>query len=250
MSDEALTNGSGAAAVGEELRRSLPPSLVEALDKISDQISLEIMDPLLCAGSEKELTETIERVFPKFRDLYVLSILILQGSLREDVRQFTDLTIRRFRESEELVRSSGPQWIGQPATLNALQGLSTVAGIVKAAIRRWQDGSLVGIGREPSQLEDWANSLVSYRMTYLAVQSSLTLLMSGRPTSAKLHNVVALANQSNRYAVHAYHLSKVVGLLKPTPARGPIDHGNEDDIMLANAGLESYVKALDQYDKQ
>jgi hypothetical protein len=220
------------------------------LDKISDQIGIEVLDRFLCAGSEKELTETIERVFPKFKGLYVLSILILQGSLREDARQFSDLTIRCFRESEDLIRAGGPQWLGQPATLNALQGLFTVAGIVKAAIRHWQDGSLVGIGKEPLQLEQWANSLSSYWMTFLAVQSSLTLLMSGRPTSAKLDNVVALANRSNRYALRAYHLSKVFGLLKPTPARGPIDCGDEEDIILANTGLQSYVEALNRYDEQ
>jgi hypothetical protein len=220
------------------------------LDKISDQIRVEILDPLLCAASEAELAATFERLFPKFRDYYAWSILILQGSLQEDVRQFSDLTIRSFRESEDLIRPAGPQWLGSAATLNALQGLRTVACIVKAAIRRWHEGGLADIGKERLQLEQWANSLLSYWLAYFAVHASLTDLASRRATSPKLDNVVALANRSNRYAVDAYHLSKVIGLLKPTPFHGPIDHGDEEDIILANTGLESYVEALNQYDKQ
>jgi len=40
-----------AAALGRELRQSLPAALVEALDKIGDQIEVEILGPLLCAAS-------------------------------------------------------------------------------------------------------------------------------------------------------------------------------------------------------
>jgi hypothetical protein len=241
---------SGAAALGEELRRSLPPTLVEALDKIGDRIRVEILDPLLCANSDEDLAATFEGVFPKFLEYYVQSIQILQGSLQEDVQRLSALTIRGFRDSEDLIRASGAKWMGQPATLNALQGLSTVAGIAKAAIRRWQEGSAVGIGTERAELERWAKSLISYWMAYAAVHASLTTLTSGHPTSARLDNVALLANRSNRHALEAYHLSKVIGLLKVTPFKGPVDHGDEEDIILANTGLEDYVEELRKYDKQ
>src|SRR5438132_6947613 len=98
-----------AAALGRELRQSLPPALVEALDKISDQIAVEILDPLLCAGSVEQLARTFERVFPKFRDYYLSTVLIMWGFLQEDAQRFSALTIRSFQESEPLIRERGPR---------------------------------------------------------------------------------------------------------------------------------------------
>src|SRR5439155_27184449 len=83
-----------AAALGRELRQSLPPALVEALDKIGDQIEVEILDPLLCAASVEQLARTFERVFAKFRDYYVSTVLIMWGFLQEDAQRFSALTIR------------------------------------------------------------------------------------------------------------------------------------------------------------
>jgi hypothetical protein len=65
------------AALGSDLRQSLPPALVEALDKVGDQIELEITGPLLCAALVEQLAKTFEHVFPKFRDYYVSTALII-----------------------------------------------------------------------------------------------------------------------------------------------------------------------------
>jgi hypothetical protein len=199
---------------------------------------------LLCAGSEEELVATFERVFPKFRDYYIWSILILQGSLQEDVQRFADLTIRSFRESEDLIRAAGPKWMGQAAFLNALHGLSTIIGIVKAAARLLEQGRLADIGTDQTLVEQWANSLLAYTLAFSSLLAPLTALADGNTTSARLENVVALANQSTRYAVKAYHLSKVIGLLKPASYVGPVDQGDEEDLILAEAGLEEYVEML------
>jgi len=71
----------GAAALGGELRRTLPPALLEALDKIGDQIEVEILEPLLCASSVEQAAITFERVFPIFRDYYVSTAFLLLGFL-------------------------------------------------------------------------------------------------------------------------------------------------------------------------
>jgi hypothetical protein len=239
----------GAIGVGEELRGRLPASLIEDLDRIASQIKWEVLDPLQCAASDEDLAITVERVLPRFANHYISVVHLLLGFLHEDAERLSVLTMRSFRESEDLIRSSGPRWIGQAATLNALQGLTTVERIVKAAIGHWRQGSLVGIGTEGLQLEQWAKSLISYWMVYFAVHASLIALASGQPTPAKLDNVVALANRSNKYAVEAYHLSKVIGLLKAATSSGPVDHGDDEDIALADAGLDSYVEALRQDDR-
>jgi hypothetical protein len=72
-----------ASALGRELRQSLPPTLVEALDKISDQIATEVFDPLLCAPTIEQSARTFERLFPRFRDYYTSTLLILWGSFKK-----------------------------------------------------------------------------------------------------------------------------------------------------------------------
>ncbi len=65
-----------------------------------------------------------------------------------------------------------------------------------------------------SHAEPWANSIVAYVMAFSALLSALTALEAGRTAAAKLENLAMLAHWSKRYAVQAYHLAKVLGLLK------------------------------------
>jgi hypothetical protein len=238
----------GAAALGDELRRTLPPSLVEALDKIGDQIAAEILSPLLCAPSVAELADTFERAFPKFRDYYVSTVLILVGFLEEDVHRLSALTIASFHESEDLIRSSGLQWIGPAASSNALHGLSTIIRVARATTKLFDPDRFAEFKSNPANVEEWADSLIAYAMAFSAVRTSLSALTNGDAASGRLENVATLAHWSKRYAVHAYHLTKVIGLLRPAPCVGPVDPGDEEDLILADAGLESYLEGLRQDD--
>ena len=238
-----------AAALGRELRQSLPPALIEALDKIGDQIAVEILDPLLCASSVEQLARTFERVFPKFRDYYVSTVLIMWGFLQEDAQRFSALTIRSFQESEHLIRARGPHWIGQDASLNALHGLATIIRIAKVATRLFNQGRSSELRVSESHAEPWANSIIAYAMAFSSVLASLTALANGRSTSAKLENVGALAHWSKSYAIQAYHLTKLIGLLKTAPPGGQIGPSEEEDLVLAEAGLDSYLEALRQDDQ-
>jgi hypothetical protein len=238
-----------AAALGRELRQSLPPALVEALDKIGDQIEVEILDPLLCATSVEQLSRTFEHVFPKFRDYYLSTVLIMWGFLQEDAQRFSALTIRSFQESEHLIRGYGPHWIGQDASLNALHGLTTIIRIAKVATRLFDQGRSVELRANESQAEPWANSIIAYAMAFSSVLASLTALSSGRTTSGKLENVATLAHWSRSYAVRAYHFTKVIGLLKTAPPDGPVGKSEEEDLVLAEAGLDSYAEMLHQDDQ-
>jgi hypothetical protein len=87
--------------------------LVEALDKIRQQIEIEIFDPLITAATIEQAAKTFEQVFPKFRDYYFSTVLILWGSLEEDAHRFSTLTVRSFREAESLIRHEGRRWIGR-----------------------------------------------------------------------------------------------------------------------------------------
>ena len=237
------------AALGRELRQSLPTTLVEALDKVGDQIRVEITDPLLGAASVEQLARTFERVFPKFKDYYVSTVLIIWGYLQEDPQQFSALTIRSFHQSEDLIRARGQQWIGQDATLNALQGLASIIRVAKAAVRLFDPQKSVPLRTDESSIEPWANSIIAYALAFSSVLASLTALANGRTASGRLENVATLAHWSKSYAVRAYHFSKVIGLLKSAPPSGPINPAEEEDLVLADAGLDSYAEMLGQDDR-
>jgi hypothetical protein len=236
-------------ALGKELRQSLPPTLLDALDRISDQIAVEIFDPLLCAASVERSARTFEQVFPKFRDYYASTLLILWGFLQEDPQRFSALTIRSFEESENLIRASGPHWIGQDATLNALQALATITRVAKAAVRLFDGKAVSDIHGDASSGEAWANWIIGFVMAFSAVLSALTAFSNGRKTSARLENAAALAHWSRNYAVRVYHFTKALGLLKTTPAATPIGSSESEDEMLAESGLDSYAEALFKDDR-
>ncbi|HEV2448459.1 MAG TPA: hypothetical protein VGS58_21145 [Candidatus Sulfopaludibacter sp.] len=104
-----------------------------------------------------------------------------------------------------------------------------------------EGGALVG--------EQWADSIIGFVMAFSAVLAALNALVCGRRTPAKLENAAALAHWSRSYAVRVYHLSKTLGLLKASPRTAPIGSSDEEDEILAAAGLDDYVEALVDEDR-
>ena len=217
----------GTAVLGRELRQSLPSALVEALDRIGDQVEVEILDPML-SSSPVELARTFERAFPKFRDYYVSAVLIMWRCLQDDPQRFSALAIRSFHESEQLMSSEGPHWIGRDASLNALHGLAIIIKVAKAATILFDKDRPADLQLTESESEPWANSIVAYALAFASVLASLKALSSGREISAKLDNIAALAHWSKRYAVQAYHLTKAMGLLKTVLPSAPIGRNDEE----------------------
>src|SRR5258708_30237160 len=113
-------------ALGKEIRKAYPHAFREAVERVDDEIQIEILDPLLGAASVEQLAETFERLYPKFRDYYVSTLLILWACLEEDPRRFSALTIRTFQEPEQLIRNGGQQWLAPAATPHPLMVLDTI----------------------------------------------------------------------------------------------------------------------------
>src|ERR1022692_2820040 len=204
----------GATGRGGQLRNSLPAPLVEALEKVNDQIDVDILDPLLEAASIDDLARIFEEVFPRFRDYYVSTVLITWAYLKEDAGGFSALTIGSLQESGDRVRMHGPRWIGDEASLNALQGLSAMIRVAKAATKLSDPQGHPNARIEESNAGPWANWIIAYAMSFSAVLAALRTLERGEATTIRLDNVAALAHWSRRYAVQAYHLTKTIGLLK------------------------------------
>ena len=100
-----------------------------------------------------------------------------------------------------------------------------------------------------SRAEPWANSIIAYAMAFSSVLSAMTALANGRTTASKLENVAMLAHWSKSYAVQAYHSSKLIGLLNTAKPNGQVGMGEEEDLALADAGLDNYAEMLRQDDR-
>jgi hypothetical protein len=100
-----------------------------------------------------------------------------------------------------------------------------------------------------TETEACANALIAYAMAFSAVRVTLAALADGQTPSAKLENVAELAHWSKSYAGNAYHLSKVAGLLKKVRPSALVGPSDEEDLPLAEAGLDSYAEGLAQDDR-
>lgn len=183
-------------------------------------------------------------------DYYLSTLLILWGFVQEDPQRFSALTMRSFEESESLIRSNGPRWIGQDASLNALQGLATITRVAKAATRLFDPKESAGLPAGASAAEPWASSIVGFAMAFSAVLAALTALTNGRKTSAKLENAAALAHWSKRFAVQVYHLTKELGILRLAPiAHLGVSPSDTEDAVLAKSGLDDFARMLREEDR-
>jgi len=102
---------------------------------------------------------------------------------------------------------------------------------------------------EQSSGERWANCLIAYVMAFSSVLAALTALESGRTTSARLENIASLAQWSRTYAAQSYHFTQALGFLKTSQPAAPVSQSDEEDAVLAGAGLDDYAAALAQDDQ-
>lgn len=239
-----------ATGLGTELREALPRGVVEALEKLGDQIRIEVLEPIVCAETLDALVRAFERLYPRFQAYYSSTILIIWASVAQDPQRFSALTMRGFHESESLIRDKGPQWIGSDGTSQALAALTTIRRVAKAASELINPAVAEKVQPDPSVLAEWANAVVAFGLAFSVVVASLQALISGNAISGRLQNIVQLAHWSKAYAGKAYHLAKVIGLLKPVSPERPITENDDEDLELAEAGLDDYSKLLLAEDAQ
>lgn len=236
-------------ALGAETRQALPPGLVEALDRVGDQVQIEVLDPLLCSEDLPQLTATFQRLFGKFRDYYISTVLIVWANLEADPQRFSALTLRTFQDYERLLNQHGPKWIGEDGTLNALQGLATITRVTKAGTRLLdRQPAITALPPAQPVTEECTKCLVAFAMAFSGVLSALAALAVGRISGVRLENAVALAHWSRTYAARAYHYAKEMHLLRPPEPRDFDGPGRcdtvEEDVALAEAGVSDYRRLL------
>lgn len=230
--------------IGGELRQALPVATVEALDGLVAQTQAQILDPLLYATSVEQLTRTFEQLYPKFWNHSFSLILTLWAAVEEDPQRFFVLTTPGFEESQDILRERGPRLIGQDATLAALFGLHTITRVSQAATKLLEPKPVLAVQLNEDLAKEWQEWIIAYGM---AVSGVLFSLISGKRLRGRRDNIVHLAYWSKTYAVKVYDLTKRLGLLQPMAPPGPLpEASDEEDLLLAEAGLDDYRQLLEE----
>lgn len=231
------------STISEELHQVLPVATIEVVDRLWAQIRTQILDPLLYAGSVEEAARTFERLYPKFWDYYLSSILTVWAALEEDPQRLSSLTIPAFEASQHILRERGPRWLGQETTLTALFGLHTITRVSRVATRFLEQEKVqLTVLLDEDLAREWATWIIAYGMAASGVLCSLT---SGKRLRGRRDNITQLAYWSKGYAVKVYDLAKHIGLLQILPPPGPSQEASdEEDLLLAEVGLDDYRQLL------
>lgn len=172
------------------------------------------------------------------------------GSQADKASRFSDLTISSFRESERILSSSGPFWIGRDSSQDALQGLAAMTRVVKAAAKAAQNPEAAA-SLEKARLENWSNSIVAYMLTFSVVLFSAfrsQLPGGGTPDrfQAGKHSRVGFLEQSLRRS-RLHHLD-VARNPSASSAGTACWAKRDEDVLLADTGLQEYASALHRED--
>lgn len=221
-------------ALDQEARRTLPPAIADALEGVAQQTRGEILQPLLYAPSPQALVETFVALYPRYWGHHVSAALLLAAAVGGDLRRLFALTTRALQDAEEALREHAPSWLGLDAATAALFGLETMRraarGIVTAPHTKLAQ----------SDQDQWTNNVIAHSMAGLAVLFAIR----DEPAHARPENVRALAYWSRGYALNVYRIARRLGLLAPRALEDPLPPGDEEDLLLANTGLDDYCHML------
>lgn len=222
----------------EALRRLLPPAELQVLEALTGQIEGRVLDPLLYGASAQELVPTFERLYPQFINYYHSATLVLAGALEGDPQRLSALASLGSAEAKRTLIELGPEKIGREPTNAALVGLETMVRVARRALQ--------GLGQVDLAAADLAAQWVSTALAYMLSIGAVTHFLSrDEQLRGGATNAVWLSYWSKEYAVSVYDISKRVGMLKATPLTGPLPKASdEQDILFAEAGAESYLELL------
>ena len=228
----------------DTMRSVLPPALFDALDRLADQVRIEVVNPLLAAESAAGLRLVFEREYRQFGFFYGSSTLMILGHLEPRAERVAPLLQQSLEGQQSLVRTHGPRWMGQDATLHLLMSFASMARLAR----------VVAEGSPPDATfrfdEELEGAVVSYAMASTAALAGLSALAAGETAVVRLENLSILAHWSRAYATRAQHLAKLAGLLAPCPERVFTCEEDQDERELAEAGIEDYAALLAVEDRR
>lgn len=221
--------------VEEFLKTKLPPPALGALELIMQQMVSDILQPLLYIPDLEGLRKEFGGLFGRFSDLQN-SIFYLMYSVIPDISDLLLLSTPALAMFKRDLENRGGETIGEEAANDTLLALFT-AGIVNRRIVKLIDsGDKIDITEEDlRQLHNW---ITAYNMASLCVWHYFD------SHDGLQSNVRMLAYWSRYYAVGIYECAKALRLLEVRVVGGEVAEPDEEDLELAQAGLEDFVTRL------
>jgi hypothetical protein len=230
---------SPAAMRRDAVRAAFPPPVLQAIDGLFTQMENQVLEPLLYGVPVHELPAAFQRQYPRFGPLYTAIIGTVLSAFEQDPQRLLTVATGGLVDVARTLQEAGPQRIGREPALAALIGIQTIGRVALRTIAR--------LGTELPPVPDrviaeWGSFAFAHMLSLFAVTS---FLAHDEPLRGGAVNASVLARWSKEYAGRVYHLSKSMGLLRPAVAPGPIPtESDEEDLRLANAGLEHYRELL------
>lgn len=227
------------AALPPSLRRIFEPSVLQALDGLWKQIETETLIPLFLA-EPRELAQVFQLVHPRFAAYYVGATMALVANVKQP-ELIGQMVTYSFDALGTTLQQRGPANLGRDATIVALIGAHTMGRIFKAAAQ------LVSGKEAAIRLEGIAEAWTRITTAYMLAMFGISCAISQADSfEGRWENVQTLAHWSRAYAAQARDLSVRHGILRlpPRPSGDWPVQSTEEDLELADAGLEDYARLL------
>lgn len=221
--------------VEEFLKTKLPQPALDALDLITQQVVSDILQPLLSIPELEGLTKEFGRLFGPFSYLQN-SMFYLIYSVIPNISDLLLLPTPALATFKRDLENRGNDIIGEEATNDILLALFTVGNVNRRILQLSDLGENIDISEEDlRQLGDW---ITAYNMASLCVWHYFD------QREGLQSNVRVLASWSRYYAVGSYASAKDLGLFEIPVVAGEVPEPDEEDLELAEAGLEDFVTRL------
>jgi hypothetical protein len=230
------------AALPPSLRNIFQPSDLRTLEGLREQIETQTLSPLFMAEPRQGLTEVFRLVYPRFFSYYTAATQTLLARVKEPelLGQFVTFSFEALRAE---LMTEGPARLERQALIAALIGVRSMTQVVSAAAGPAVTDDSALRERLEGVAQQFTAESTAYMLTILAVSHALNL---GDGFRGRSENVAILARWSQAYAARVYGIAVRCGLLRlPQRPPGPFPSGStEEDVQLAEAGLEEYVELL------
>lgn len=217
--------------------KAIPEPVLKALEVITRQVETEILKPLLYAPDFEELGKEFTRLFAPFSDLQNSMFFLIYGVLT-NVSDFFLLSASALDIFKRDLESRGSETIGEVATNDALLALRIMNLVTRRIAKIVEAGH--SIDAEERDLQQFRNRITACSVANLCVWYYLS------QSEGRQENVRVLAYWSRHHAAGVYRFAKALRVVEVPTSIGEIPQPDEEDLRLAEAGLEDFVTRLAQ----
>jgi hypothetical protein len=221
--------------VEEFLKTKLSQPALSALELITQQMVSEVLQPLLCIPDLEGLRKEFGELFGRFSDLQN-SMFYLMYSVIPNIADLLLLSAPALAMFKRALENRGVETIGEEATNDTLLALFTADIVNRRIVKLIDARDRISITEENlRQLHNW---ITAYNMASLCIWHYFD------SHQGLQSNVRVLAYWSRYYAVGMYECAKASRLLEVRAVAGEVAQPDEEDLELAQAGLEDFVTRL------